>query len=87
MEIGTPKDYSSDMYFIYFEVGEINEQALKIIQEYLGPEKKNHLRQLPHGYEIEMPIQCVPDVVRELVGQDIGIYQIVRYAKSDKSWE
>lgn len=87
LEIGTPKDYSNDLYFFYFEVGEFNEHALKIIREYLGPERMKHLRSLPHGYEFELPIQCVPDLVQRLVNQNVALYQVVRYAKSNKTWD
>jgi hypothetical protein len=86
-EIGTPRDYTDDMYFFYFEVGEINDSAMKIIQEYLGPERAKQLRRLPHGYEMALPIQCAPDLVQKLALNNIAVYQVVRYAKSDATWE
>lgn len=85
-EIGTPRDYTSDMYYFYFEVGEINDAALKIIQKYLGPERSKRLRTLPFGYEMELPLQSAPDIVRELVTHNIAVYQVVRYAKSNTVW-
>ena len=40
-EIGTPLDYTSDLYRFYFEVGEHDEAAKKIILKYMGPENPN----------------------------------------------
>jgi hypothetical protein len=44
------------------------------------------LTRLEHGDEIEIPIQCAPDLVRELVTEGIAVYQVVRYAKTNKRW-
>jgi hypothetical protein len=85
-EIGTPLDYTSDLYRFYFEVGEHDEAAKKIILKYIGPEKSNSLIELAHGYEVELAIQCVPDIIRELVNVDIAVYQVVRYAKTNGIW-
>ena len=87
LEIGTPKDYSSDMYRYYFEVGENEGSAQTIIQEYLGPDKSKFLNSLPHGYEIDLAIQCVPDLVSLFDKGGIGIYQVVRVAKLNQEWE
>lgn len=86
-EIGTPRDYSDDMYRFYFEVGEYQKAAGTIIQNFLGPQNTQSMISLPHGYEVELPIQCIPDLVKELVKGNIGIYQIVRYAKINKKWQ
>ncbi|CAC9587814.1 hypothetical protein BHECKSOX_2209 [Bathymodiolus heckerae thiotrophic gill symbiont] len=86
LEIGTPKDYLSDIYRIYFEVGEYQGAALKILTEYAGGKCKSTINQLAHGYEVEMPIQCVPDVVYRLSEKNIAVYQVIRYAKTDNTW-
>ena len=86
LEIGTPADYSNDMYHFYFEVAEYEQAALKIIENYLGEEKVSLLTKRDHGYEVELAIQCVPDLTRELVSGGIAVYQIVRYAKTKGSW-
>ena len=83
---GTPRDYSSEMYRIYFEVGEYEELAKKIIEDYLGPERSKTLITLPYGYECELAIQCVPDIVALLAKSNIGVYQVVRYAKTSDVW-
>jgi hypothetical protein len=85
-EIGTPLDYTSDVYRFYFEVTKHDEAAKKIILKYTGPEKSNAFIELTHGYEVELPIQCVPDIVRELVNGNIAVYQVVRYAKTNGIW-
>ena len=86
LEIGTPADYTSDMYRFYFEVAEYEQTALKIIENYLGEERSALLVKRDHGYELELAIQCVPDLTSELVNGDVGVYQIVRYAKTKNSW-
>lgn len=86
LEIGTPRDYTEDVYKVYFEVGEYKESALNILATYLGEDKANSITKLAYGYGLEIPIQCVPDIARLLCEGGIGIYQIVRYAKTDKRW-
>jgi len=83
---GTTRDYSSAMYRVYFEVGEHQGMARRAIEAYLGPERSKNLTVLPYGYECELAIQCVPDIVRELAQQNIAVYQVVRYAKTNNIW-
>ena len=85
-EIGTPLDYTSDVYRIYFEVNDRDGMALKVLSGFLGDERGNNIFRLAHGYEIEAPIQCVPDLVRLLSKENIAVYQVVRYAKTGKLW-
>lgn len=85
-EIGTPRDYTEDVYNVYFEVGEYKEIALNIFTTYLGEDKAHSISKLAHGYELEIPIQCVPDIAKLLCEGGIGIYQIVRHAKTDSRW-
>ena len=83
---GTPLDYSSAMYRVYFEVGEHQGMAGQAIEAYLGPERARNLTALPYGYECELAIQIVPDIVRELAKRNIAVYQVVRYAKTKNVW-
>lgn len=85
-EIGTPRDYTEDVYKVYFEVGEYKESALNILATYLGKDKEHSITKLAHGYELEIPIQCVPDIANLFCEGGVGIYQIVRYAKTDSRW-
>jgi hypothetical protein len=85
-EIGTPLDYSNDVYRVYFEVRDHGLVAKKIISDYVGEERASKIVTLTHGYETELPIQAVPDIVRLLAAEDIAVYQAVRYAKTHGVW-
>ncbi|MFM7220231.1 MAG: hypothetical protein ACKO21_08475 [Nodosilinea sp.] len=84
---GTPRDYTESLYRFYFEVGEYNNLARTVIADFLGPEKAKHIVKLTYGYEFDLPIQCVPEVARKLLQQNIAIYQIVRFAKVNGCWQ
>lgn len=86
LEIGTPRDYTSDMYKVYFEVAEHDGAVLSILTEYIGEDKASKIVSLTYGYEIELPIQCIPEVVRLLSKNNIAVYQVIRYAKTNSTW-
>jgi len=86
MKSGTPEDYSSDVYKIYFEVAEWKGAALSILESYLGPTHSKTIIQLAFGYEVSMPIQSVPDVIRLLNEKNIAIYQVIRGEKTELIW-
>lgn len=44
------------------------------------------MQRLTHGFELVLPIQCVPDIGRLLTRDNIAIYQTVRYAQDEGSW-
>jgi len=83
LEIGTPLDYTSDVYRVYFEIADSTNEGKKIISDFIGRERSEKIVTLTHGYEIELPIQCVPDVVRLLTSANIAVYQVIRYAKTN----
>ncbi len=85
-EIGTPGDYTPDVYRVYFEVADPNGIAGKIIADFVGQERAASIVALTHGYETELPIQCVPEIIRLLAANNIAIYQVVRYAKTKGVW-
>lgn len=85
-EIGTPLDYTSDVYRVYFEVPDPTGTASKIIAEFVGSRRAESILALAHGYETEMPIQCVPDIIRLLSAENIAVYQVVRFAKTNGVW-
>ncbi len=87
LEIGTPLDYTSDMYKVYFEVREHDGIVLKLLTELLGEEKASGIITLAHGYELELPIQVIPEVVKVLSQNNIAVHQVVRYAKTNRTWE
>jgi len=83
---GTPRDYSSDLHRVYFEVGEHEGLARRVIADYLGPLRSQNLVALAHGYECTLPVQAVPDVVRALSHESIGVYQVVRICRVAGLW-
>lgn len=87
LEIGTPQDYTSDIYKVYLEVGEYNDTALEILRQFLEKNKNKSINRLAHGYEVELPIQNIPEVIKMLCQKNIAIYQVIRYAKTNKTWE
>jgi len=86
LEIGTPLDYTNDVYRVYFEVPDATHEAKKIISSFLGQKRSEKIVTLAHGYEVELPIQCIPDVIRLLTHANIAVYQVVRYAKTNGAW-
>ena len=84
---GVSLDHSIEMYRVYLEVAAYQGMARNVIEEYVGPERSKDLTELPFGYECELSIQCVPDIVRALAKQNIGVYQVVRYAKTNNMWK
>lgn len=83
---GTPCDYSEDMYRYYFELVDHTGVAKELISEFLGELHSRNVVTLSFGYEFDMPIQCAPDLIRLLARENIGIYQVVRYAKTTGVW-
>ena len=84
--IGTPLDYTPDLYRVYFEVGDPSGAAGKIIADFVGSERAENILTLAHGYETELPIQCVPELIRLLCAENIALYQVVRYARTNGAW-
>ena len=85
-EIGTPRDYTEDLYHFYLEVPHFDGTAERLIREFLGERHAGRLRRLTHGFEMVMPLQCAPDLVRRLAGANIAVYQVVRFAKAAGAW-
>lgn len=86
LEIGTPRDYTSDIYKVYLEVGKTDDVILNIFTDYMGVDKARNITVLTHGYELELPIQVIPEVVSLLSKNNIAVYQVVRYAKTNSTW-
>ena len=85
-KLNTPRDYSRSLYKFYLEIGEFEDMALNTIKELFGADRLHLISPLDHGYELIMPIQVAPDVIRELSHKNIGIYQLVRFAKVSGEW-
>ena len=52
----------------------------------MGDDKAQNIISLTHGYELELPMQVIPEVVNLLSKKNIAVYQVVRYAKIDSKW-
>lgn len=86
MQSGTLRDYSEDMYKFYFEIGEYQEVGLGVLSAFVGKLHSKLILHLEFGYEVTMPIQCIPETVRLLSQENIAIYQIVRGEKTKEKW-
>jgi hypothetical protein len=85
--IGTPLDYTEHLYQFYLEVPHFDGTAERLIREFLGERHAARMRSLAHGFELVMPIQCAPDLVRRLAGANIAVYQLVRVARTTGEWK
>ena len=85
-EIGTPKDYTDDLYLVYFEIGENQERAKALLERFFGADHKENIQVLPHGYIIDIALQSIPEIVKRLVDENIAVYQVNRFAKVDGRW-
>ena len=80
---GTLADYSEDLYRHYIEVSDHSGSVRNLLLGYLGHERSAHLREVKNGYELDVPIQCVPELVRLLTSDNIAVYQIARLTQSE----
>ena len=76
--LGTPRDYSDRRHSFYFELADPEGLPSVVLKEWLGPARFAQVVRQPHGFQIEMPIQEVPDVIRRLVTANVAIYQVAR---------
>lgn len=84
--IGTPLDYSEDLYEFYLETVDVDGIAERVLRSFLGPRHAKRLRRLAHGFEFAAPIQCAPDLIRLLTQENIAVYQLVRQSKVEGAW-
>lgn len=80
---GTLGDYSEDLYRYFFEVSDRDGVAKGLLLTHLGAEGSAFLQDVENGYELDIPIQCAPELVRLLTDNNIAVYQVVRSAKSE----
>ncbi len=83
-------EYTDDLYRVYFEVGEHENVAADIMTRFLMSRSQDilnlsfspaSLRKHSHGYEVDIPLQLVPEIVRELAKSNVAIYQVIRINK------
>ena len=85
-DIGTPRDYSESVYRFYLEVADCSPATRRLIEDFLPQHYAVRIVGLDYGFEFEMPIQCAPDLVRQLMSKNTAIYQLVRLAKTKGLW-
>ncbi|WP_256775680.1 MULTISPECIES: hypothetical protein [unclassified Stenotrophomonas] len=85
--LASPADYSDVLYPVYFEVGEWQHVVRDAMIAFLVQRSDGHpafhfapdaLRTTAHGYEVDLPMQLIPEVVRALAERNVAIYQVVR---------
>ena len=84
--MGTPLDYSESAYRYYLEVAGCRPATKRLIEEFLPQHYAVRIADLDYGFELEMPIQCAPDLVRLLLDKNIAVYQLVRLEKTKGRW-
>lgn len=79
-------DYSSVLHRVYFELGEHEGFAGSVLHGFLlarseggalFPYDDSLLGRRDGGYEVRIPAQIIPEVVRALAARDIAVYQVV----------
>ncbi|MEY3359504.1 MAG: hypothetical protein RLZZ537_1219 [Pseudomonadota bacterium] len=89
---GTPRDYSDQLYRVVFEIGEHEGLGKRIIMDYLTAnghrvDPQSYLLQTtPYGYELEIPMQVIPEIIQALNREKVAVYQVVRIAGPYGSW-
>ena len=84
--IGTPGDYSENLYQFYLELADCSPNTRHLIEDFLPQYHALRIADLDHGDEFEMPIQCAPDLVRHLLDRNIAVYQLIRLARAKGHW-
>jgi len=74
--IGTPREYSNELYLIYVELYKADKKSKKIISQYCEV-----IKELEFGYLCEAHMQAIPEIVRSLSLKNHAVYQIVRLVK------
>ena len=85
--IGTPLDYTDHLYRVYFEIGDYADFGKDVITSFLASRSKDipclsenpdALERCAHGYVVRVPMQIIPELVRELGRKNVAVYQVVR---------
>lgn len=89
---GTPRDYRDQLYSVYFEIGEFEGLGKGIIERYLASNghradtKSYLLRTVQYGYELEIPMQVIPEIIQALSRERVAVYQVVRTTGPYGNW-
>lgn len=83
---GIGGDYSDVLHRVYFELGEHEGFARSVLHGFLldrseggaqFPYDDSLLGRRDGGYEVRIPAQIIPEVVRALATRNIAVYQVV----------
>ena len=83
---GNLTDYSHTLYLVYFEVAEVNSIAQQVILQHIGADRESSLKKVDFGYEVALPVQVIPEIVRDMSAQGVAVYQVVRKGKLEGLW-
>ncbi|MET0655950.1 MAG: hypothetical protein ABWY94_10320 [Pseudoxanthomonas sp.] len=89
-ESGTLRDYTDDLYRVYFELGESGNLAADAMKRLLISRVQGisvpsftpaSIVQKGDGYEVDIPMQIIPELVRDLAMHNVAVYQVIRVNK------
>lgn len=83
---GTPRDYSENMYRFHVELADNGVAIRRILEAFLPRHIAMRLVELDTGFEVAMPIQVAPDLVRYLVHRNVAVYQFTRIGPAEGHW-
>lgn len=75
-----------------FEIGEFEGLGKGIIERYLASNghradtKSYLLRTVQYGYELEIPMQVIPEIIQALSRERVAVYQVVRTTGPYGNW-
>ena len=89
---GTRSDYSDTLYRVYVEIADHEDFGRRLIERFVRTRGRDipglqfeadGLQRIADGYELHLPIQLVPELVRELGREHVAVHQVVRLGPVD----
>jgi hypothetical protein len=74
------------MYRLYLELADCGDATRHLVEDFLPQDHAIRAAKLEYGFELEMPIQCAPDLVRYLTSKRVAIYRLVRLGRTKSCW-
>ena len=87
---GTPMDRTDALYRVYLEIGDHARFGRGVIETFLSARRHDIpamastalvIEDRPHGHVVTVPVQLVPEIVRELGRHDVAVYQVVQLGR------
>lgn len=79
-KIGSPLEYSENIYLVYIEVFKTTDEIHEIISKH-----SKIVQELEFGYLCEVHMQGIPEIARSLSLKNHAVYQMVRLVRLNKS--